>query len=261
MLSDVRHTKIVEFLNSSGSVKVKDISKFLQVSEKTIREDLEKLEEKGFLKRVHGGAVLIDHSESILPIYKRRSRQFGEKERIAAEACKLIEDGQIILLDAGSTTLELAKLIRHRSLTVITNDTAIASALSDSNDIELCVLGGYRRKSTYTLVGPGALAMMSELNADIAFLGCSGVDLERGLSIFHREEAELKKRMLLSSHTKILLADHTKIGRTALVSFAQLQEIDTLITDSQTDPALLQSIIELGIEVSVASDAKNIHPA
>ncbi|MFD0675489.1 MULTISPECIES: DeoR/GlpR family DNA-binding transcription regulator [unclassified Paenibacillus] len=249
MLSDVRHTKIVEFLNSTGSIKVSEISKSLQVSEKTIREDLEKLEEKGFLKRVHGGAVLIDHSESMLPIHKRRTRQYGEKEQIAAAAYKLIEDGQVVLLDAGSTTLELAKLMQHRSLTVITNDTNIATALADSNDIELCILGGYRRKSTYTIIGPSALSMMSELNVDIAFLGCSGVDLERGLSIFHREEAELKKRMIKSSHRKVLLADHTKFGRTALISFAELNEMDTLITNHQTDEAIIQSIQHLGIEV------------
>ncbi|MDF2958852.1 MAG: HTH-type transcriptional regulator [Paenibacillus sp.] len=252
MLSDVRHTKIVEFLNSSGSVKVSEISKFLQVSEKTIREDLEKLEGKGFLKRVHGGAVLVDHSESMLPIHKRRARQYNEKEQIAAEACKLVEDGQIILLDAGSTTLELAKLIQHRTLTVITNDTNIASALADSNDIELCILGGYRRKSTYTIIGPSALSMMSELNVDIAFLGCSGIDPERGLSIFHREEAELKKRMIKSSRRKILLADHTKFGRTALISFAGLHELDAVITDSKTEEARLQSITGLGVEVIVA---------
>jgi len=252
MLSDVRHSKIVEFLNSNGSVKVSELSKFLQVSEKTIREDLEKLEEKGFLKRVHGGAVLNDHSESMLPIQKRRSRQFGEKEQIAAEAYKLIEDGQIVLLDAGSTTLELAKLIQHRTLTVITNDTNIAAVLSDSHDIELCILGGYRRKGTYTIIGPSALAMIQELNADIAFIGCSGIDSERGLSIFHREEAELKKRMLKASRKKVLLADHTKFGRTALISFAGVHEMDAVITNDRSDDSRLQTIADSGVAVIIA---------
>src|SRR5690242_1436144 len=97
-----------------------------QVTEKTIREDLIKLEEKGLLKRVHGGALLNEHPQSMLPIFKRRARQQDEKTRIAAEAAKLVHDGQVIVLDGGSTTLELAKFLVHRPLTVITNDTKIA---------------------------------------------------------------------------------------------------------------------------------------
>ncbi|TVY10923.1 DeoR/GlpR transcriptional regulator [Paenibacillus cremeus] len=230
-------------------MKVSEISKQLQVTEKTIREDLEKLESRGILKRVHGGAVVVEHDDSMLPILKRRVRQRQEKEVIAAEAYKLIEDGQIVLLDAGSTTLELAALLQHRTLTVVTNDTKIAALLAESNQIELCVLGGYRRKGTYTIIGPSAMQMMDELNIDIAFLGCTGVDLERGLSIFHREEAELKKRMMKASRTVALLADHSKFDRTALVSFAGLEEIDVLVTDEATSSTLLEQIGAMGVQV------------
>ncbi|WP_186445631.1 DeoR/GlpR family DNA-binding transcription regulator [Paenibacillus cremeus] len=249
MLPEIRHAKIIETLNNEGSVKVSEISKQLQVTEKTIREDLEKLESRGILKRVHGGAVVVEHDDSMLPILKRRVRQRQEKEVIAAEAYKLIEDGQIVLLDAGSTTLELAALLQHRTLTVVTNDTKIAALLAESNQIELCVLGGYRRKGTYTIIGPSAMQMMDELNIDIAFLGCTGVDLERGLSIFHREEAELKKRMMKASRTVALLADHSKFDRTALVSFAGLEEIDVLVTDEATSSTLLEQIGAMGVQV------------
>jgi DeoR family fructose operon transcriptional repressor len=185
MLSEVRHSKIIELLNQDGSVKVSQLSLKLQVTEKTIRDDLEKLENKAILKRVHGGAILLENIDAMLPIYKRRVRQHDEKAKIAAEACKFIEDGKIVLFDAGSTTLELAQLIQNRALTVITNDTKIAAALVDSSEIELCMLGGYRRKGTYTIVGPSALEMLQDLNVDIAFIGCTGIDLQRGLSIFH----------------------------------------------------------------------------
>ncbi|CAG7643815.1 putative HTH-type transcriptional regulator YdjF [Paenibacillus solanacearum] len=249
MLPEIRHAKIIEALNETGSVKVSDISKSFQVTEKTIREDLEKLEQRGILKRVHGGAVLVEHDDSMLPILKRRVRQRPEKEQIAMEAARLIEDGQIVLLDAGSTTLELASLIKDRELTVVTNDTKIADMLAASHQIELCVLGGYRRKGTYTIIGPSAIQMMDELNVDIAFLGCTGIDLQRGLSIFHREEAELKKRMMKASRKVVLLADHSKFDRTALVSFAALEEIHMLITDADTSSAMAEQIEQRGIQV------------
>lgn len=249
MLSEVRHSKIIESLNQMGSIKVSELSKAYQVTEKTIREDLEKLEAAGILKRVHGGAVLVESSHSMLPIHKRRIRQQHEKEQIAAEAYKWIEDGQIILLDGGSTTLELAKLIQNRVLTVITNDTKIASTLAESNGIELCILGGYRRKGTFTIIGPSAIQMVDELNVDIAFLGCTGIDLERGISVFHRDEAELKKRMIKSAKKVILLTDHTKFEQTALISFASAKEIHLLITDSLTDDHLVQRYTDIGLEV------------
>ncbi|MZQ84158.1 DeoR family transcriptional regulator [Paenibacillus sp. 5J-6] len=249
MLSEVRHSKIIELLNQAGSIKVSELSKAYQVTEKTIREDLEKLEASGILKRVHGGAVLVESSNSMLPIHKRRVRQQAEKEQIAAEAYQWIEDGQIILLDGGSTTLELAKLIQYRSLTVITNDTKIAATLAESPHIELCILGGYRRKGTYTIIGPSAIQMVDELNVDIAFLGCTGIDLERGISVFHRDEAELKKRMIKASKKKILLTDHTKFDQTALISFASLKEIDLLITDAEADDTLIAKYSEQGLEV------------
>jgi DeoR family fructose operon transcriptional repressor len=249
VLSDVRHTKIIEWLNLHGSAKVSDLSKELQVTEKTIRDDLEKLESKGLLRRVHGGAMLIEDADSMLPIARRRGRQHPEKQQIAAEASKLIRDGQIVLLDAGSTTLELAKLIVQRRLTVITNDTKIAGELAESNDIELCVLGGYRRKGTYTLIGPSALETMKELNVDIAFLGCTGIDLQRGVSIFHQEEAELKKQIIKSSKTNVLLADHTKFERTALITYASISDLDAVITDEQTGTASVQGLTEAGVQV------------
>ncbi|CAG7625363.1 DeoR/GlpR family DNA-binding transcription regulator [Paenibacillus allorhizosphaerae] len=249
MLPEIRHAKIIEALNEEGSVKVSDISKSFQVTEKTIREDLEKLEQRGILKRVHGGAVLVEHDDSMLPILKRRVRQRPEKEQIAEEADKWIEDGQIVLLDAGSTTLELASLIKDRHITVVTNDTKIADLLAGSNQIELCILGGYRRKGTYTIIGPSAIQMMDELNVDIAFLGCTGIDLQRGLSIFHREEAELKKRMMKASKKVVLLADHSKFDRTALVSFAALEEIDMLITDADASSATIEQLEQRGIQV------------
>jgi DeoR family fructose operon transcriptional repressor len=249
MLSDVRHSKIIDLLNSEGSVKVAQLSKTLRVTEKTIREDLEKLEKKGILKRVHGGAILAEEPSSMLPVFKRRDRQHLEKEQIALAAYPLIEDGQTVLLDAGSTTFELAKLLKHRKLTIITNDTQIAAELVQSNTIDLCILGGFRRKGTFTIVDQSTVAMMKDYNVDIAFIGCTGIDLERGLSILNREETALKKQMLLSSKKTVLLADHSKFERIALVSYARLEDIHVLITDVKTSKPILLKIKGMGIQV------------
>lgn len=251
MLSDVRQSLIVEKLNTEGYVKVDELSKLFKITKKTVREDLEKLDHQGILKRVRGGAVLVDDPHSMLPIAKRRVRQYDEKEQIARAAYELIEDGQTVLLDGGSTTLELAKLLNHRQITVITNDTRIAATLEESHTIELCILGGYRRKGTSTIIGPNALDMLKELNVDIAFIGCTGVDLVRGLSILHQEEAELKKSMLAASSKKVVLADHSKFERSALWSFAKLSDMDILVTDEQTNADILQDIVQLGVTIII----------
>jgi DeoR/GlpR family transcriptional regulator of sugar metabolism len=260
MLSEVRLAKLIELLNEKGSVKVSELCEMFRVTEKTIRKDLENLEQRGILKRVHGGAVLIENATSMLPIFKRRVRQQQEKTEIAAEASSLIEDGHIILLDAGSTTLEVAKLIQNRSLTAVTNDTQISSILAECGNIDLFVLGGYRRKGTYTIVGQSAINMLNELNIDIAFLGCTGIDLDRGLSIFHREEAELKKRMIRAAKRTVLLADHTKFERTALITFAKLEDIDVLVTDSRTSESVLEKIIGKGVQVIRARPSEESAP-
>ncbi|PZE20721.1 DeoR/GlpR family DNA-binding transcription regulator [Paenibacillus xerothermodurans] len=249
MLPEVRQSIIIDMLNSNGSVKVAELSQKLQVTEKTIRDDLEKLDKRGILKKVHGGAVLGEEGFSMLPIFGRRQRQQEEKEQIAARALDLVEDGHTLLLDAGSTTYELAKLLKHLRLTVITNDTKIAAELAESSSIELCVLGGFRRKGTFTIADHSTVNMMKEYNTDIAFIGCTGIDLQRGLSLLNREETELKKQMLLSAKKKVLLADFTKFGRTALVSFAAVEDIDLLITDNKAPADILRSINAIGVKI------------
>jgi DeoR family fructose operon transcriptional repressor len=259
MLIDVRHSLIIEALQTSGSIKVSELSKTFQVTEKTIREDLEKLEVTGFLKRVHGGAILIEDMNANLPYSKRRVRQHNEKKQIAMAAYELIQENQILLLDGGSTTLELAKLLLHRSLTVITNDIRIAFTLEENHSIELIILGGHRRKGTSTIIGSSAADMLKELNIDIAFIGCSAIDLQRGLSIFHREESVVKKAMIAASKEIVLLADNNKFGQSALVSFAKIQVIHTLITDCLTNRSDLTSIADMGIRV--IQTEKGPHPA
>lgn len=185
MLADMRYTKIIELLNQNESVRVAELSQLLNVTEKTIREDLEKLDKKGILKRVHGGAILVEGNDAMLPITKRQTKQKKEKEEIAHLAFQYIEDGQTILLDGGSTTFELAKLLVNRNLTVITNDIKIAAVFADDDTVNLIILGGHKRKGSSAIVGVTAMEMVRNFNIDIAFIGTTGVDVKKGLSLFN----------------------------------------------------------------------------
>ncbi|MCT8137062.1 DeoR/GlpR transcriptional regulator [Anaerobacillus sp. CMMVII] len=249
MLTNVRQAKIIEILNLKGAIKVVELSEQLQVTEKTIREDLDKLDEDGIIQRVRGGAILPDKGNSMLPINRRQTSFTTEKEEIANKAFQLIEDGQTLLLDAGSTTLELAKLIINRQLTVITNDIKIMFALMDAPSINLIGLGGMQRKGTSTVIGMTAIQMIHDFNIDLTFIGATGVDIEKGLSIFSYDEVELKKAMIKSAKEVALLADNSKFNRSALVSFASLVDVDFLVTNSKTDDSVLTEIGDMGVKV------------
>ncbi len=230
MLAAERHRKIIEKLESSGAVKVSELSESFQVTEKTIREDLEKLEEKGLLKRTHGGAVLDQASEdSLLPLQVPNGKHRSEKAAIAAKALSCIEPNDIIALDAGSTTLELAKAMPNMPITVLTNDLLIIRELTAKEQVRLVVPGGYRHRNL--LIGAESQEWIAKLNVHKLFLSTTGVHPEYGLTIFTEELTKLKRLYLDNAKTVYCLADHNKFDKGALITFASLQDIDCLITD------------------------------
>lgn len=238
MLAIKRHEKIIEMLSHERSVKVSDLSSFLQVTEKTVREDLEKLEEKGLLKRIHGGAV-ISHGEDVnrFPASSPGTNYLQDKQAIARRALEHIEANDIIILDAGSTTLEIAKLLENVSMTVITNDLFIISELVKKDQIRLVVPGGYRYRNM--LVSQESLEFVRKLNVRKAFLSASGVHLDYGLTIFTSELLEQKKAFINCAKTIYCVADHSKFEKNALMTFAKLGEVHKIITDK----GLAESIV------------------
>lgn len=243
---------ISDKLEAQGNVDVKTLSKELKVTEKTIRQDLIKMEKMGLLERVHGGAVLKVDKNSIFPVKDRRKMHTVEKELIAKAAEECIEDGDIIILDNGTTTLELAKLIKKKRIIVITNDALIANELLFCENITLYVTGGrLKRDSNYSFIGPDTERMLRYYNANKLFLGTSSINFEQGLMTFASEEAEVKKAMIKSAKEVIALVDYTKFNKLAFVTFADIHDINTIITDSRISKEEIKRFEDEGIVVKV----------
>lgn len=250
MLSIKRWEEIVRILERDGSIDVNSLSDHFGVTAKTIRQDLAELEAKGLLERVHGGAVYKSNGSGIFSILERKQHNLQEKARIAKTALKYIENGDTIILDGGTTTLELAKQLGELRLVVITNDLVIAGELLSHESITLYLSGGkLRREGVYTLLGREAERIMNSYNANKLFLATSAFDFEQGLTVLSDEEAEIKKAMIYSAKEVICLADYSKFHKSALVSFAPLTIIDRLITDNRISETDLKYLKGQGIKV------------
>lgn len=248
MLAAERHRHIIEQLEQRGSVKVSELSEQFKVTEKTVREDLEKLEEKGLLRRIHGGAVLESGGEdSLLPLQIPNVKYQKEKAAIADRALSAIEEGDIIALDAGSTTLEVARKLRNMPVTVLTNDLLIIRELTAKDQIRLIVPGGYRQNNL--LIGTESHDWIRKLNVHKLFLSATGIHLEYGFTIFTEELAALKKVYMECAKTVYCLADHSKFDRGALITFAELGDVDYIITDAGTPDAVAQKYENAGVRM------------
>jgi len=243
-----RYEKIMEALLARGEVTVAQLSESLGVTGKTIRADLATLEQKGLLVRVHGGAVLAQKDQfGILTPPEPLRRNLKEKGEIAELALRLIEPGDIIGLDGGSTTLEIARRLDNMPLTVVTNDLNIIGELARRDEIRLVVPGGYRVRNL--LVGPEAASFIKKLNIRKTFLSATGVHLEYGLTVYTSDLVPLKRALIEASQTVYAAADHTKFGRYALLTFARLSEVEAMITDGGIPPETVEQFKAAGVRL------------
>lgn len=249
-----RQQEILERLEQQGRVEVAALAQALGVSEVTVRKDLQELESLSLLKRVHGGAVLAHRSKYNLSLGDKIGKESAAKLAIAREALKLIHDGDTLILDAGSTTLALARLLlgRFQGLTIITNSLPIIAELSRSGRFELISLGGMVRLHSLAMIGPLTVASLKRLHADRAFLGATGVTLERGLCTPNIIEAETKAAMVAAATERVALVDHSKIGEASLAPFASWEEIHHLISDRPLPEAFAKTLTERGLSLSIA---------
>ncbi len=252
VLSVKRMEEITRILERDGHVDVNTLSEQLGVTTKTVRQDLTKLEGLGLLARVHGGAVLKQNNDGIYPIRQRKRQNMEEKERIARGALACVEEGDTIILDGGSTTLQLAKLLGERRIVAITNDLLIAMELLNRDEVTLYLTGGrLRREGVYTLLGREAERIIRRYNANKLFLGTSALDFRQGLMVLSEDEAEIKRSMIATAKEVICLADYSKFHKSALTSFAALKEIGTLITDDRIPEADRRFLRDQGIKLVV----------
>jgi DeoR family transcriptional regulator, aga operon transcriptional repressor len=238
---------IIAALADTGSVSVAQLTTDLGASPATVRRDLELLEEQSLLTRSHGGAVR-NGTLYELPVRYRGGRQVEEKRRIAEAAAERIGDAETVCFSGGTTTTEVARLVRGRSLTVVTNAVNIASELVISETIRLVVTGGVARPASYELIGPLAERALEGLNLDLIFLGADGVNAS-GVTTHDEIEAQTDRKMVERAARVIVVCDSSKFGRSALSSICTLAEIDELITDVDAPAAELEALRSAGVEV------------
>lgn len=238
-----RQKKIVEHVETNTSATIHDLSELFQVSEATIRRDLDDLHKQGALMRTHGGAIRRERSTSYESLYSEKIHFMeAEKKRIAQYAATLVQNNNTILLDSGTTTYYLAQaLSQHDNLNIITNDLFIACEVPLQPTSTLIVTGGIRRKGRQELVGTAAENFIRDTHVDTAFVGTDGVTAKGFVTNANFSEIGVKKMMLESSNRKILLADHTKFGNNALARFCYIWDFDMVITDKEIEKEQLDS--------------------
>lgn len=251
VFAEVRHQELLSLINTEGRVVVNDLCEKFSVSHATIRKDLNELERLGHIKRVHGGAISLRESSNLELTSQEKVGLYTEHKRTIAQlARRYLAPGKVIALDSGTTTLELAKLLVDMpEMTVITNDLQIALFLEENTSHGLIFLGGSVRKGFHCTAGNIALDMLDAIHVDTFFLGANAVNLEWGLSTPNIEMANLKAKLMKNSMRTVLLADSSKFGGISMVRFADISQINTLITDTAADPAFLAAVQALDVEV------------
>jgi len=247
-----RRVYIIDKLNSSGQVDVSTLSRELEVSEVTIRNDLEKLQEKNVLIRARGGAIKLDRVSTDFSISDKNKQHSKEKKRIGAAAAQFILDRETIILDSGTTTMEIVKnLPKSISLTVISNALNIANQLSEHPDVNLIMPGGILRKKSLSLVGSGAEESFKNFYCDKLFLAVDGIDPVYGLSTPNLEEAQINRVMISISKEVIVVTDSSKFHKRCMAFICPINKIDMVITDAGILPEDQQKLESVGVKVVV----------
>jgi DeoR family fructose operon transcriptional repressor len=249
-----RQAQILEYIEEHRKATVAQLCQHFGVSSATIRNDLRDLEGSRLILRTHGGAMVKTKTGFELDSSQKQVRNLEAKRKIAQAAARLIEDGDTVLLDTGTTALELARLLPgKRNLTVVTNDLEIARLLEEGDSLQVVVMGGILRKGFHCTVSYGASERqaLEGLSVDKAFMGVNSFTLKRGASTPDIRHAETKKVMIAIATSVILLCDSSKFGRTSFVQFARPEEIDAVITDGLPEAERLK-LEEHGIQVIVA---------
>lgn len=254
MLPNQRKEKIIEMLKEDGSAKVAELARIFKVTEVTIRQDLEKLETEGLIIREHGGAYLKNVADQVQSFSLANQENLDKKAIIAQKCLDFIEDGDTIILDSGSTTTEIAKLLRgHKNLTVITNALNIALLLGVEPNIEVIMTGGEFKPPTLSLTGQKAADFFKGLNVQKLFLATAGISLKSGLTYPSISDLVVKKAMIEAAETTYLVADSTKMGKNALASLGALSLIDYIITDAGIEEKHKQVFKDNEIELIIAN--------
>ena len=244
-----REKIILNRLSTDGSVSVGELARDLGLSEVTIRGDLRGLEDKGWINRKHGGAAASMHRQIL-----ERQRIFPDrKNAIAKAAAKLVQDGDVIMIEAGTTTALIARYLTDKQdVHIVTNSTLVFSYARMNPNLQITMVGGEFRRSTESMVGPIALETLGKINVRLAFVGTDGFSIERGMTTHLIEGAEIVKTMKKRAQTTVLVADSSKYGRFGFFNVLPLTSMDLIITDNNLDAKAEAELIEADVRFNKA---------
>ena len=253
MLNEERLRAILDMMQHDGRVLVADLAEQFQTSQVTIRKDLEILHVRGLVHRTHGGALPMRQGALEDPTLREKAKLYRkEKLAIAIAAARLVAEGQVVILDSGTTTTEIARALRNfKNLTIITNAVNIAAELANSS-LEIILTGGTVRKNSFSLVGPIAEETLRRLSADILFLGVDGFDVQYGLSTPNLQEAKVNRVMVEIAKRTVATCDSSKFGRRSLSLIVEPSALHHVITDHGIRKADIKALKRAGIEVTLA---------
>ncbi|MDV3426426.1 MAG: DeoR/GlpR family DNA-binding transcription regulator [Bacillota bacterium] len=252
MFSHERKSDILDRISQDGKVLVGDLAEIYKVSEATVRRDIRELEEKGLLTRTFGGAVPLDYKRFEPSFKENAERYLEEKKSIGRYAASLIQDEDTILLDAGTTTLELAKNLKAKNTTVLTNSIDILLELGMREDTEVFIIGGSFRRNTRALVSPSSADFLKNFRVDKAFMGANCISLKNGFTTPNQTEAITKKAMIDISSNVYVLCDHSKFNKTTFSRICALDQIDAIITDENIEKNILLQYKEADVEILIS---------
>ena len=253
MMAEERRTQILQIVRTEGRARVNELANRFSSSAVTIRNDLNELHQRGLVLRSHGGAVLPDTILRESPVHERLKTHAEEKRRIGALAATLINDGETIILDSGTTTLEIARQIKNKQgLQVITNGVNIAAELLDARDVQTFIVGGTLRVDSASIVGRSTEEMFEQFSADKLFLSGAGCDPDFGVSGANLEETMVNRAMLRIAREIILVADASKFSKRSMVRIAPFSEIDTVISDTGLREEIQEKVRGLGCNLILA---------
>jgi DeoR/GlpR family transcriptional regulator of sugar metabolism len=249
-----RREEILHALAATGEVSFVQLAKDLDVSEMTIRRDVEQLERSGQLRRVRGGAISTVSRSFETPVSQRQETSSAAKVAIGKLAASLVDDGDTVILDAGTTSFALAQELRSKQgLTIVTASLSIAIELAQVADFRIIVTGGQVHGAELSLTGAMAEDAFASVNCDLAFIGVAGVRLSPGLTDFNPDDARVKRAAIRSARRRVVLADRTKLGRVTFVTVAALTEVDALVTDAPLDDPTVVAAASSGLQIFSAS--------
>jgi len=248
-----RRSIIINQLEQNGKVDVRELSKLFSVSEVTVRNDLAQLEKKNVLIRARGGAIKMDPVGIDYHISEKDKINIKAKQLIGTRAAQFVNDGDTIMIDSGTTSMELARnLDENLELTVITNALNIANQFYKKDNVQVIIPGGVLRNKSFSLIGSAAEKSLRNYFCDKLFLGVDGLDIDNGLSTPNIEEAHFNTTMIEMSHQIIVLADSSKIGKRSLAFICPISKIDILITDSGLTNEQKTALENIGVKVVIA---------